>query len=161
MQTLTQNALEFRATNPSQTGIYINGKAQGLIQTHPELGLRWEYRSYAAWDKPFVGSYDECIALAKRELDPAQQPVEATVTHVSTEAIPAYIAAGTSWRASGSQWVTEVDIETIEGEFYRVRVPISFARKLSVGTTVEAYPTKLGVALRWPTRPVRRSAIAA
>lgn len=164
MQTLTQNpakGLTFRAANPSQTGVYVNGQTVGLIQAHPDLGLRWEYRAYSDWDKPFVvGTYDECVAIAKRELDPSQQPVEATVTHIATESTPAYLSAGTSWRVSGSQWVTEVEVRTIEGETYRVQAPVSFVRKLSVGSTVELYPTKFGVALRWPSRPVRRQPTA-
>ena len=74
MQTLTSTTLEFRTANPSQTGIYANNEIIGLIQTHPELGPdRWEYRSYANWYQPFVGTYDECMALAESEyLDPPE-----------------------------------------------------------------------------------------
>ncbi|MEO1390991.1 MAG: hypothetical protein AAFV85_26970 [Cyanobacteria bacterium J06634_6] len=68
MKTLTQSALEFRVANPSQTGIYANDEVIGLIQTHPELGPnRWEYRSYGDWENSFIGTYEECLALAEAE----------------------------------------------------------------------------------------------
>ncbi|NEZ64637.1 hypothetical protein D0962_17890 [Leptolyngbyaceae cyanobacterium CCMR0082] len=68
MQTISKTALEFRVANPSQTGIYANGDVIGLIQTHPELGPNhWEYRSYSNWNNSFIGTYDECKALAEAE----------------------------------------------------------------------------------------------
>ena len=162
MKTLTQTALEFRAANPSQPGIYVNNEVIGLIQAHPGLGLRWEYRSYAAWDKPFVGTYEECVAIAQKELDPSQQPTEAVVTAIATESTPAYLATHSSWRAVGAGYVTEVTVRTTDiDEVYTVQAPSTFARKLSVGSTVELFPTKFGVAIRWCKKPIRRQAAIA
>ena len=66
--TISQTALEFRVVTPSQIGIYANNEVIGLIQTHPELGPNlWEHRSYSNWHNSFIGTYEECKALAEAE----------------------------------------------------------------------------------------------
>ncbi|WP_152532087.1 hypothetical protein [Leptolyngbya sp. Heron Island J] len=67
MKTLTQSpvkGLEITQSSDSQHHVTWNGHVVGLIQTHPSLGLNWEYGRYSAYPNTFIGSYEQCCDRA-------------------------------------------------------------------------------------------------
>ena len=159
MQTLTQSptkGLEFRQTHDTQYVIYRGDRTLGHIAFNI-TAMRWEYAPYAQSVK-VVGTLEECKASA--EADYEDYLNQSTVTYISGKSTPAYLAVGSSWRMVGSGYVTEVTVRTRDNETYTIKTPSEFARQLSVGTTVQLFPTQTGVAIRWTRKPVRRQAIA-
>ena len=161
MQTLTQSptkGLEFRQTHDTQYVIYRGDRTLGHIAFNI-TAMRWEYAPYAQSVKA-VGTLEECKAAA--DADYEEWLNQSVVTHVSSKSMPAYLAANSSWRTAGDGYVTEVTVRTRDNETYTIKTPSEFARQLSIGVTVQLFPTQTGVAIRWTRKPVRRrQAIAA
>ena len=138
-------ALEFRQTHPNQ---YLIIDADTRVHGHigfDATSMRWEYAPYAQSVKA-VGTLEECKAAA--EADYEEWLNQSVVTHVSSKSMPAYLATNSSWRTAGDGYVTEVTVKTRDNETYSIKTPSEFARQLSVGTTVQLFPTQTGP---WPS----------
>ena len=136
-------------------GSEVIGKIDFNITT-----LKWEYSRYSQYPKISAGdTTEECLSAA--EADYEEWLNQSVVTHISSKSMPAYLATNSSWRTAGDGYVTEVTVRTRDNEIYTIKTPSEFARQLSVGTTVQLFPTQTGVAIRWTRKPVRRQVAAA
>lgn len=163
MQTLTSTPLEFRQAHPTEYRLFVDGQNVGTIAFNIEL-MRWEYAPLGQAVRA-TGTLEQCQDRAIDELMPKPKPeptVEVVKIHHATTQ-PTYKAEGWgNWKQHGAGDSTKVTVKDAAGEF-NIWIPATFARRLRSGSVcVHRHdPVTHQDFLAWPSRPVRRSAIAA
>lgn len=160
MQTLTSPALKFRHDD-TEVIIYLDGQNVGRIAYSFEF-MRWEYNAYAQ-PVSCVGSLEQCQDRAIDELMPEPEPMVTVIKVHHATSKPTYKAQGWgNWKQHGAGNSTQVTVKDDRGEF-DLWIPATFAAKVRVGSSYihRHDPVTHQDFLAWPSRPVRRSAIAA
>ena len=162
MSNLTQNTLEFRQVHDTEYRLFVDGQNVGCIAFNITM-MRWEFNAYGK-DVSAVGTLEQCQDAATDDLmpKPEPEPLAKVVAKGPVSRPSTYYSDYKYISRNRVQLITIGDLDDSWTD--ELWVPLALAEQLRVGSVVVPHrPNGPSgeLYLKWPTRPVRRSVIAA